>query len=88
MFFLYERNIYLEKQVQTTQTTLEASQKALTALKEQKASQDKAIEQNAREKAKISSQLTKTQNELRKSHNEVLDKCAPAVIPDSISNRL
>ena len=68
--------------------SLKASQSAVKRLKQEKATLAIATERNAREKAKISSDLTKTQNELRKIHNETQDECANTPIPDAVLDRL
>jgi len=94
MYFLYERNIYLEKKTQSVENEKKAALEAVSALQKQKAIDDITLKENTLKQAEIKRKLEENRSELDKlKQNAIKNKeeganCLLMDAPRSLNNRM
>jgi len=94
MYFLYERNIYLEKKTQSVENEKKAALEDVSALQKQKAIADTTLKENTLKQAEIKRKLEENRSELDKLKREAIrnkekgSECLNVYTPKSINDRL
>jgi len=94
MYFLYERNIYLEKKTQSIENEKKAALEAVSALQKQKAIADITLKENTLKQAEIKRKLEENRSELDKLKQDAIKNkeegasCLLMDAPRSLNDRM